>query len=192
MKKKEKGFNSKIILPLFVVFILVTSMFGYMWGSSRTRIDYNSFRFDQLENGNYILKLGNTRIAFNNFPANIEWINSTEGIGKMFSTPMAYITSDYNSSQAQAIAEISFSMAQLLDETKQIFIQNSFTAEGDHIIPVVTCRNATAFTPVIHIQKSNATEIIREGSCITVNAKNKQEMFMAYERLVYIILGVME
>jgi len=192
MRKKESGFNAKILLPLFVVFILVTSMFGYMFGSSKTRVDYNNHKFYQTETGNYILNSENIRIEFNNFPENLEWINATSGISTIFSTPMIYTTSNPESSQKNTIAEISFNLGQLLEETNQIYILNSFTSEGDHTLPIVTCANATFSVPVIEIKKSNSTEIIKEGTCVILKARNRQEMFMAYERLVYIILGVME
>ena len=195
MRKKDNGFNAKIALPLFVVFILVTSMFGYMWGSSKTRVDYGSFAFYQSEDGSYILKYGSARISFNNFPANLEWINATEGIGAVFSTPMFYVSSDPESSQAEAIAGISFSLGRLMGEVSNIYVQNSFISEGEHVLPVITCSNATIFTPVVLVENSNSTgptEIVKQGSCIILSAKNRQEMYMAYERLVYIIMGVME
>lgn len=192
MKKKDKGFNTKLILPLFIVFILVTSMFGFMWSGSKTKVEYKGFKFVQLETGRFMLNIGNSRIAFNYFPSELEWINVSRQIKSLLSTPMVYLTSNPNSTYAETIAQLQFSFAQLLDETRGIYVQNAFTAETEYGIPVVTCENATSSVPVIMIEKSNSTEITLDQNCIVVNAKDRQEMFMAYERLLYSIFGVME
>ena len=192
MRKKEKGFRKELVLPLFVILIMVMSMFGYMWGSSRARTTYNGFAFIQLENGLFRLRLGDILIDFNNYPSGIEWINASRGVGGMFSTPMVYVTYDSGSEYAETMAEMHYNIAELLDKVKGIYAQNAFTSETEHNIPVITCENATFAVPVISIEKANSTEIILEDNCIIVNAKNRQEMLMAYERLLYSIFGVME
>ncbi len=192
MKKKDKGFNKKLIMPLFIVFIMVMSVFGFMWGSSRKKMEYNGFKFIQLENGGFMLKIDNSKVIFNYYPSELEWLNTTKGIKDLFNTPMVYVTYDPNSTHAETIAQIHFNIAQLLDETKGIYVQNAFTSETEHDIPVITCKNATLSVPVVKIEKANTTEITLEDWCVVVKAKDKQEMFGAYERLLYSILGVME
>jgi len=192
MRKKETGFNAKLILPLFIVFILVTSMFGYMWSGANTKLDYKGFNFVKLESGSYLLNTAGNRIAFNYFPSELEWINASPIIPGLFATPMAYVSSDVDNDYIESIAQMKFSFAQIMDETMGMYVQNSFTSENDFNLSVVTCKNATMSVPVIILQRANSTELDTEGSCIKISGKNKQELFMAYERLLYTIFGVMK
>ena len=191
MRKKEKGFRARVILPLFIVFILITSMAGFMWGGSTTKIEYNGFKLVRLETGSFMLSIEGQRIAFNYFPSELEWINASEGIAGLFTTPMAYSTSDPESEYAEPIAQMQFNLGQLLEEIKGVYVQTSFISENVYSLPVITCRNATLFVPVIMMKASNSTEITLEQSCVTVSGRNRQELFMAYERLLYTIFGVM-
>lgn len=192
MRKKEKGFRKGLLLPLFVVFIMVMSVFSYMLGSSRTRLTYNGFKFYQLENGGFMLNINNNRVMFSYSPQELERINTTAGIKNLFNTPMVYFTYAQNSTYAETIAEMQFNFAQLMDSIKGTYVQNAFTAETEFDIPAITCKNATLTVPVILFEKAKTTEIMLDDECIVVKAKNRQEMSMAYERLLYSIIGVME
>jgi len=105
---------------------------------------------------------------------------------------MIYITSDLESEYVEDIAQIQFNFAQLLNDNLGIYSQTAFTSENEYSLPVVTCKNATLNVPVVLIEKSNSTMIDTDGACIKIMGNNRPEMFMAYERLLYIILGVME
>ncbi len=192
MAKIDKGFNTKLILPIFIVFILVTSMFGFMWSGSNTKVEYKGFKFTRLDTGMFRLKVENIVVEFRYFPSELEWINSSGGIGERFDTPMIYFTSNPDSDYKEQIAEMHKHFNELLDETRGIYVQNAFTSESEYNLPVITCENATLAVPVISMEKSNSTEIILDQNCIVVNGKNRQEMLMAYERLLYIIFGVTE
>jgi len=192
MKKKDKGFRKELIMPIFIVMIMVMSVFGYMWSSSRTKIDYNGYKFYQLDDGRFMLSLEDKRIAFNYYPSELEWINTSKGIGNVFNSQAIFITSDYNSTMSETLAEIKFNLAQQIEEFKGAYAQNSFTEPTEYGHPVITCMNATSSVPVVLIERSDATEIVLENNCLTLRAKNRQEMIRAYERLVYSILGVME
>jgi hypothetical protein len=191
MGKKEKGFNKKIIMPIFIVAIMVMSVFGYMWGSAKTRLTYNGYKFYGLENNNYMLKLDEKRFVFSYYPSELEGIDADEGIGRLFNTPITYATYDANSTYAEEIAQMQFGLGQILKEAKGIYVQNAFTSETEYGLPAVTCANATSSVPVIFFQKTNFTGLTEEQGCVTASGRNKQEMLMVYERLLYTILGVM-
>jgi hypothetical protein len=106
---------------------------------------------------------------------------------------MAYAAYDPGSEYAESLAEAQFSISQALEGAKGVFVQAAFTSETEHSLPVVSCSNATQFVPVIIIgYAENKTEIVLEDSCVAINARNRQEMIMAYERFLYSVLGVME
>ena len=192
MRKKDKGFNTKLILPIFVVFILVTSMFGFMWSGSNTKIEYRGFKFTRLDTGVFRISIENRVIEFRYFPSELEWINSSGGIKESFDTPMVYFTSNPGSDYKEQMAEMHKHISEVLWETREVYVQNAFTSESEYNLPVITCENATLSVPVIMIGKSNSTEILLEQNCIVVNTENRQELFMAYERLLYIVFGVMD
>ncbi len=192
MRKKQKGFRKELLMPLFIALIMVMSVFGYMWGSSKTKMTYNEFKFYQLENNNYMFKINGKSVVFNYYPEDLEQINSTKGLKKLFAGPMVYATSDPNSPYAESIAEVQFNLGKILGEFKNIYVQNAFTSQTEYPLPVITCENASRVIPVITIEKSNTTQITAQGTCIIIEAKTKQDIIALYERLLYSILGVME
>lgn len=192
MRKKDKGFRAELIMPLFIVIIMVMSVFGYMWSSSRTKLDYNGHKFYQLEDGRFMLSLEGKRIAFSYYPSELEWINASSGIGSLLSAPIVYITSEYNSTLSETFAEVKFSLAQMIQDHRGAYAQNAFTEPTEYSLPVITCMNSTPNTPVIFVERANATEIVIENSCVVMRGRNRQELVRAYERIVYSILGVMD
>ena len=191
-KKEQKGFRKELILPLFIVFILVMSVFGYMFGSSRTRYTHNDFKFYSMETGGFLLKLEDGRIVFNYFPTEIAWINTTKGIGNVFNAPMIYATSHYNSLYNETISQVKFNLAQNLGDMKGVYVQNAFTTKTEYDIPLITCENATPSLPVVFFERSNSTGISYQNNCVSVRARSREEIIAAYERLLYSIFGVME
>jgi hypothetical protein len=171
---------------------MVMSVFGYMWGSARTKMSYNGFKFYQLENGNYMINVNGKNIIFNYYPGDLENINATKGLRNLFTGPMVYATSDINSTYAEAIAEVQFNLGRVLDEITGTYVQNAFTSKTEHNLPAVTCENASMVIPVIIFEKSNITQITAEGTCIIVEAKARQDIGVLYERILYSIIGVME
>ena len=192
MAKKEKGFRKELIMPLFIVFIMVMSVFGYMWGSGRTKLNYNGFKFYALENGGFMLKMDDYNAAFNYYPSELELVEIPSSAKSIFKAPMFYTTSDYNSTFKETIDEVKFNIAQVIGSDSGTFVKNAYTSETEYDTDVITCADATPSVPVIYIMRSNSTSITLENSCVTIKAVNRQEMFMASERLVYSILGVME
>lgn len=191
-KKQDKGFRKALIMPLFIIAIMIMSVFGYMFGSSSTKLTYNDFKFYTLEEGGIMLKLDDNRIRFNYYPTELEWLNAPKGIGNLFNVPMIYVTSDYNSLYNETISQIKFNLAQNVGEFKGVYVQNSFTAQTEFDLPVVTCSNASASVPVIHFERSNETKISYANYCVTIKLKNREEAIAASERILYSALGVME
>lgn len=191
-KRKEKGFRKELILPVFIVFIMVMSMFGYMWGSSNTKLEYNGYKIYHLETGGYMLKVNDQRILFNYFPEDIEAVPAPGNIESLFNSPMVYTTSDYDSLYNESIEQVKFGIAQHLSDFKNVYAQNAFTSETQYSLPVITCENATEQTPVLYFTKADKTEISFEDNCLTAKARTREELFMVYERIIYSIFGVME
>ncbi len=192
MPKKQKGFRKEVIMPIFIVVIMVMSVFGFMWGSGKTKLNYNGAKFYQLDTGSFLLKINNYNAAFSYYPSELELLEMPAGASALFSTPMFYTTSEYNSTFKETIEQVKFNIAEIMGETLEIYVENAYTAETEYDTSVITCADATPSVPVIYIKRSNITEISLDNNCVTILAANRQEMFMAYERLVYSILGVMQ
>ncbi len=192
MRRKESGFNARVLMPLFIVVIMVMSAFGYMWGSSSSSLDYNGFKIYQPETGGFMLKLdAGTRILFRYFPSDLEWINSTPGISERFSSPMIYAAYSPETDYIESFAQVQYNLGQVLSKAGKSYAQPAFTMENEYNLPVVSCTNATQYVPVVVFELSSQTEIRESMGCITVSAKNREELLQAYERLLYTILGVM-
>ncbi len=67
-----------------------------------------------------------------------------------------------------------------------------FTTKNEFNKPVITCKNATLYVPVIYFKKSNETSITLEGNCIIAEAFRGEDFTKIKDRLVYGALGVMK
>lgn len=195
-KKKESWTRKEVMIPLFIAFIMIMSTMGYMWGSdSASSLKYNGYDFARMENGKFSVEINKTRFMFNYYPEEIEWINVSKSAASIGNFQMLYVAYDPKSEYAEGIAQIQFELGQLLWDMKGTYVQNAFTSESEYPnIPVVGCANATFYSPVLIIEQSNSTSTEDAGgvNCFALYFKNRQELAMAYERLVYAVLGVMK
>ena len=105
MYRRKESNRKKAFLGIFIAFIMVSSMVGYMWGSSAQRVKYNSYKFIRTETG-YLLQLGEKEAQFKYFPEmleNLEFPYEAEFLlnGKI----MFYLTYDPNSTYKKTFSQ---------------------------------------------------------------------------------------
>ena len=191
MAKKEKQSKWGMVLVLFISFIMISSILGFIYsdtgntGQSR----YNKLKFERSDAG-WSTTINNQRIFFDYFPLEVEDILlSPEIISFLSGKPEIDTTSDFNDTFAEDIALAQYNMGLALNNMN-VYLRNGFTANNTFNLPVITCEEATYSAPVIYFMQSNETKVSVKDNCIIAEARNNIDILRIKDRLVYSILGI--
>ncbi|MBW2995819.1 hypothetical protein KY332_00805 [Candidatus Woesearchaeota archaeon] len=186
MKEERK----RLIVSLFIVFIMVTSVIGYMFGKDGgEKVDYNDYSF--LRKGReWTVRVDGKELNFNFFPAEVENINISFDLGLLKNKVEIDTTSDLEDKYAEAIALAQYQMQGSLAKISNTYVLIGLTDENEFNMPVIDCEDASAFVPVIYFKESNITKIDEVNSCIIVEAKNEMDILRIKDRIVYEMVGI--
>jgi hypothetical protein len=192
-EEKNKLFSKKNIVSMFIVFIMVSSVVGYMWGKDiGEKFKHNDYKFVR-EKGGWTLKVEDTKLFFNYFPTEVEDIDiGSDIINRVNGVIEIDSTSSENDSFVEAIAQAQFSMQQELNKVSNVYIRVGMLEENEYDFPVITCADATVMIPVLYFRKSNETKVELDENCIIAEAKNNYDVIRIKDRLLYGMLGIIE
>lgn len=193
---RKKLFNKKVWVSLFIAAIMILSVFGFMMSYQTNQTggteEYNDHKLVQTQKG-LMTKINDKEVYFNYYPASLEQLNMSEDIkSELKNTKAVWVTYDPDSDFATAMAEIQFDMEQTLFDVAEIYVARGLTDTKEYALPEVSCANATATMPVLYLKKGNYTEIESIDNCITLTTITEPELKMYYNKILYIILGVMQ
>ncbi len=197
--KKKKLLSKEFLLGAFIVFIMVGSGFGIMFGgfssSGGADAEYgdHSFKFT----GNmFATDINGRDVKFYYLPQEVEHINVSQDImGRLKNTMQIDITSDYDSPLRQQIAALAFYFKQNLEKIRGVYVRNGFLQENEYNVTVITCDDATPNVPVIVMKYSNATNttsIKEQDNCIIIEGESGADLAAHATRMMYGIVGIIE
>jgi len=180
-------------LILFLVIIMVGTSFSFVFygfSPSVERVKYNGISFST--NGRiWTAKINGNEAAFSFLPTEVQDINSSGDFSKLLSEKYEIdSTSEFNSTNKEAIALAEHQMGLTLG-SYNIYLREGFTANTSFSLPVITCANATQYTPVIYFRHGNSTSISVQSNCVIAEASSNTGFIKVKDRLLYGILGVM-
>ncbi|PIN76023.1 hypothetical protein COV18_01205 [Candidatus Woesearchaeota archaeon CG10_big_fil_rev_8_21_14_0_10_37_12] len=187
--------KKKALIGLFFAFIMVSSVFGFVaYYTSPTASDlvYGEFSFRPItQNGvqQYITEINNQDYGFLFFPGDLDYVDVSDETKALLNAPIYTITYDDASSLADFFGDVQYSLEFRLADQK--LIERAVTSENSSL-PMRTCVNATEYQPVIQLQEANESSISASNNCILVSAVDAYDLYRQSERLLYVILGVME
>lgn len=184
--RKERKNKSVIYVAIFIAFIMITSVLGYIFGDSEeSSMKYNKYNFYK-KNLKWVTKISNAEVDFDYFPAEIDNINlSKEIVESIKNSRMIYITYSPNQTDTD---EFGYSQFELTNKLMllNIYAGNGMTESNEFNLPIISCANATQFVPVIVLEKGVENTIKSENNCIIL----KGEPLRLKDRLLYGIFGV--
>jgi len=193
---RRKRINKKVLMSIFIVAIMVLSVFGFMMSyqtNQRDKLaDYNGFEFSRTQSG-LMTEIDGNEMYFNYYPGDLEKLNFPDDAGLILAdSKVFYVTYDPNSDFATAIAELQLDMELKLIELGNVFMSKGFTNATGYALPEITCENATAETPVYQIIEGDNSSIQTEESCVILTIANEPDLNAYHTRILYTILGVMK
>lgn len=192
MEKKKP--NVKLYIGLFIAFIMVTSIFGFI-ESSRTEnkasFEYNGFDFFQSEQGLYT-KIDDKKVFFYYLPQQVEHLEMPpEALRLILNSKVVALTYDPSSEHKKVLGGIQYELIPVFEDVLGIIIQRGLVDNKDYKLDKVTCEDATEFIPVIYFKK-DAEEIVLEKNCVIINSEDAAGFIKMYNRLLYGLFGVIK
>jgi len=190
---KEKNPKRRWGLILFLVIIMVGTSFSFVFSGfspSVERVKYNGFSFST--NGQiWTAKISGQEAAFSFLPADVQDIQVKNDFSKILSGKYEIdTTSEVNSTNKEYIALAEHQMGLTLG-SYNIYLSKGFTTNTSFSLPVITCANATQYTPIIYFRHGNSTSISVQSNCVIAEASSNTDFIRVKDRLLYGILGVM-
>ena len=194
MRRKEKQglFSKKNLISFLIVFLMVSSVIGFMWGRGDVeKHKYKEYNFYRKEN-KWAININKQEIMFDSFPSDIEDIDlDSQIINRILNTLEVDSTYDINDKYSNEIAAAQYGLGLGLN-VLNIYMVNGLTEETEYNLPVVTCDTATMHVPVIYFKQSNETKISMEDNCIILEGKNDIDFIKLKDRILYGVFGIIE
>lgn len=191
-KGEKKRLSTAMVIAIVVIMVLSTAGFllSYNSGANPDVYEYNGFKLVRTQSGwQTSLKTGPAYFYYD--PSVAYSINiSPEAASVIKDKPLLYLTSNHNSSLAAEIASVQYDISLLLFTHYDQYAITGFTEKNPFNLTVISCDNATAFTPVIMFERSNSTSIRAENNCVIVEAASSYDLFLARDRLLYAVFGI--
>ena len=172
---------------------MVGSAFGvifYGFAGNTGKVKYNKISFSRV-NGGWFATINKEKIFFNYLPTEVEDIQINNNIiDKIKNTLEVDITYDENNSYAEEIALSQYQLRNILNSFN-IHVRNGFTAANNFDIPIITCKDASSFVPIIYFEESNETSVTIDNGCIIADINNRIDAIRVKDRLLYGILGIL-
>lgn len=195
---KQESHTKKLAIGMgvFIVFIMITSVFGVMfygYDSGGQTERYGKYKFT-LTNLGYEMKHEGEKYYFEILPQNLEDLDVNQGIKNILKSSQAIIiTSDPNSSYLQDIALASYNINSFfMNQNKVVGVGFINKSEKNPEIPVITCENASLQFPVLELVESNETNTEILGNCIKYNFNSGYGLRALVSKTLYDYMGVFD
>ena len=184
--------KSKLMMSLFIVFIMVLSTAGFIINqddAGEQAVEYNGVVLKINEKGVYA-ETDFGKIHFDFLPENTEDIELNPlVVSRIKNTKMAYLTSEHNSTLSQAVGYAEYEIVNALVK-RGVYLEAGFITETGKA-KKITCSDATDFIPVLFFREGEAG-IDVQGNCVMLSADSETGFLRIKDRLLYSVFGIME
>ncbi len=186
--------DKKKLIGFFIAFIMVFSIFGFIIDFSINRsvkVDYGDFSFKQVGD-KWQTKYNGKKIELYYNPQELENIEIYNEIKNILSnTKHIYLTYDVNDVYADIIGPLIYYLQNIITQVTDIKVERGLIDPKEYDLPKIDCTNATITSTVILIKNINETTIKSNNNCIIFGSPYEFDYFRYGERLLYIMLKIM-
>lgn len=197
--KEEAAHKKKVlVMSVILVSLMLVSLVGIfassIGGSSDPSLQYNGLSFSPEQRGDLngqtvlTIKINGKEVYFYTMPQDSLNILTTGNLSDALSqASIIAITSNPSDQAAPYYDLIRYDLS--LYGSKSIVGATTQAVDGISL-PVLTCENATATTPIISLASGNTTSINVEDNCVIVTS-TLSDFAIIRDRLLYTLLGVL-
>ncbi|MBI5065241.1 hypothetical protein HZA97_03295 [Candidatus Woesearchaeota archaeon] len=187
MKDKKKIFAS-----LFIAFIMVFSIFGFIlsYTLGEESVKYQGHKFVKTPQG-WLSIINDERLFFSFNPQEVDFFIKEEI--KQFLKDKKKLTLSYNPKDfySSAITEVALKLYQDLPKIKETKINFGLTNNTGYDLPLITCNNASAENPVLIFEENDFNASIElENNCIKLKYTTQLEVLQQGDAIFYTLAGM--
>ncbi len=187
---KKRLILRKENVALFILIIMVFSVFGMWKASQANTVEYNGFEFILTQNG-WLTTINDKQYFFNFLPNELEQINSTP---IDLNGPKVYIAYDSKDKGLEKTNTINY-LGSIIFQ-KGIRVVLSCTDEEncpDDEWPIVKCDDASADVILLKANhEDNESKIFKQDKCYVIQAGNNFDLSLLREKFAYSLLKIIE
>lgn len=186
------GMDSKKIMVLFILFIMIFSVIGVVLNYSVPQsapLEYEGFEFRLLQNQFEVSVGGKDRLFFF-FPVDVEYVNVSDDVRSLLAKPVWTVSYDPFDERNSTLAEAQYYLESQLSDVRTI--ERSLTSSDGSSLPQRSCDDATVSQPFLLLSFGNETGISSSGDCVTLSAVDDVDLLRLVERVSYHVFGVMK
>lgn len=189
MQKRIKSPKSRLLLPLFIVIIMITSILGFMWKEPTTdQHKYNDYLFTQTDKG-WITYVNNRPLLLTSDPKSLEFVPIEDiSLSELNSAQKIYLSTNPEDSLNQvALYNFQKNVVPLISTR----LVTSCTVDIPQCSekPIKTCNDTSDTVKVIIFKSSNQTAVKYRENCLTIQGNN-QNLTQATDKLILRLWGI--
>jgi len=187
MKKEFK--LKKLILPLFIIFIMVFSIFGYFSASNETieKEEYHGFSFVKSDQG-WLTYKEDRPLLIQTDPSLLESISEISiSLDELNTAQKIYLTFNPQEDIYRASNQLSIQLSSLINTP--IVLACTEDVEECSNTPLKTCRDATNSVKVIQFKQSEIPKMSYENNCLSTEG-DYQNALIFIDKLTLILNGI--
>ncbi|MBU0980444.1 MAG: hypothetical protein KJ709_06555 [Nanoarchaeota archaeon] len=190
VKKTKKSSRMALYMTLFMVFIMVTSLAGFLAPDEGSDFKYGKYKFTAREDAFYT-SIDGKQFRFYHTPELAENVTfDTAAKDKIFGSRMILVS--FEPSEDPVFDLVRFELSQEMPELFSVFVASGIALEDDRYdLPVISCLNATEYVPVIMLLPSNESSVTIDDDCIAISG-SEDGLLLAKDRLMYSLAGILD
>src|SRR3989344_82770 len=161
--------NSKIILTLFIAFIMITSVIGFIWSSGSGEetyevIEYNGYEFKNI-NGRYLVEVNSNEYVFDNSPYEVGDID----IGNFnLESDKYYIL--FTPNEKDLNMEYAMQKLYLVLNSLGVKVQSACSTEEecDPGLPIKSCEDYS-----FYFIRGDSAKVYKDNNCVVIEGDNE-------------------
>lgn len=177
----------KILLPLLICFIMVTSILGYMSSTNSEKIKYKGYTFNKIDNG-WLTYIGNKKIILINNPNKLEdyeikYKNTKINLNELNSAQKIYLS--INPEDGLFLGNLQNNIFPFL--IPRLVISCYEDNEDCTNLPLKDCKDANKEIKVFLIKKEQDSKFYYKDNCLVIQG-NQQEITKMIDKLTLELL----
>lgn len=171
----------KILLPLLICFIIITSILGYMSSSDSEKIKYKEYKFNKVNNG-WLTYINDNKILLVNNPNELEDYNIKVSLNELNSAQKIYLS--ISPKDKLFLSNLQNIIPYLTQRViTSCYEDNEYCVE----LPLKNCNDSSIEIKVILIKKSENSKFYYEDNCLVIQG-NQEEITKMIDKLTLELL----
>lgn len=192
LKEERKKRKQHIIFGIIIITLMAVSVLSVT--TTTQKHYYNGFKFVQDEKGYWHLKLNRKDLVFNYLPEDLEDIDLIRS--DLSDNLIITFDSSFNEYDLRTLDSLRFDLYNSLNGYNNILLSYGIADESLKDIykslPIITCENASSIYTIIYLTRGNFNISNNNNNCIKINYKRNEEILAIKDKIIYLMIGVME